>query len=129
MAAMQNHGDRVAEAWVDIQPTSRPFQARIAVPGSKSITNRALPIAALARGRTRLSGVLFADDTGRMIDCLRQLGVNLEINESACEITISGSSPAFPAAKAELFCGNSGTTIRFLAAMRSHARRLPPGWN
>ena len=117
MAAMQNHGDRVAEAWVDIQPTSRPFQARIAVPGSKSITNRALPIAALARGRTRLSGVLFADDTRRMIDCLRQLGVNLEINESAGEITISGSSPAFPAAKAELFCGNSGTTIRFLAAM------------
>ncbi len=115
--AIQIHGDRVAESWVDIQPVSRPFRATVAVPGSKSMTNRALPMAALAGGCTRLSGVLFADDTHRMIDCLRQLGVTLEINESACEISVSGLSSAFPVAKADLYCGNSGTTIRFLAAV------------
>ena len=115
--AAKIHGDRVAESWVDIQPVSRPFRATVAVPGSKSITNRALPMAAMASGPSRLSGVLFADDTRHMIDCLRQLGVNLEINESACEISVSGSSPAFPIASADLSCGNSGTTIRFLTAI------------
>lgn len=85
----------------------------ITVPGSKSITNRALLIAALAKGKSILRNVLKSDDTERMMNALRMLGV--KIKKSGSEIVIHGGNLRKPRGK--LFCGNSGTTLRFLTAL------------
>jgi 3-phosphoshikimate 1-carboxyvinyltransferase len=105
----------------DLTPTpiSEPFRATFTPPGSKSLTNRALILAAMADGTSILSNVLFADDTKCMTDSLTRLGYKLIIDEHAHTITIAGGLPAV--SSAELFCGNSGTTIRFLAAALSIA--------
>ncbi len=112
----------MADSWVEIQPCSRPFQATVNVPGSKSITNRALPIAAAAAGESLLSGVLFADDTRHMLNCLQKLGIHLDIDESARTVRVHGANGNFSAPEADLFCGNSGTTIRFLTALCAATR-------
>src|SRR5690554_3661040 len=100
-----------------LQPLSKPFDLRLAPPGSKSLTNRALVVAALADGRCTLRNVLFADDTHVMLDGLRRLGFEMEIDQTARQVTVAGRGGAIPASRAELMCGNSGTTIRFLTAM------------
>ena len=103
---------------IDIQPVSSPFRKTVRVPGSKSITNRALPLAALAEGTSELTGVLFADDTWQMINALQTLGYDLRMNQAARTITITGRGANIPPGpSAPINCGNSGTTIRFLAAM------------
>lgn len=101
---------------ITMQPVTAPFRASVRVPGSKSITNRALPLAAMAAGRSVLSGVLFADDTWAMIRALERLGYSMDVNESARTVAITGRGKEIPNCCAELFCGNSGTTLRFLAA-------------
>ena len=100
-----------------LQPIRKPFTARLTPPGSKSLTNRALVLAALAQGKSILSNCLFADDTLAMIDGLRRLGFQLDADQAATRIVVDGRGGQIPAASAELFCGNSGTTIRFLAAL------------
>src|SRR3954468_1740242 len=101
-----------------VVPTATgPFRASLAPPGSKSLTNRALVLSALAEGRCTLSNALFADDTEVMIDCLNRLGVKLEVDRAAHSSSVEGRGGVIPAAGAELFCGNSGTTIRFVAAL------------
>ncbi len=87
------------------------------MPGSKSITNRALPIAALARGTSVLTGALFSDDTRYMAEALNQLGIQVESDERNNSFTVTGGDGTFPAATADLFIGNSGTTVRFLTAV------------
>jgi 3-phosphoshikimate 1-carboxyvinyltransferase len=88
----------------------------MALPGSKSITNRALLLAALARGTTTLTGVLEADDTARMLDALRLLGVTLSHDAAARTARIEGCDGRFPVAQADLFLGNAGTALRPLTA-------------
>jgi 3-phosphoshikimate 1-carboxyvinyltransferase len=108
---------------IDIQPVARPFRKTIRIPGSKSITNRALPLAALAEGETTLTGVLFADDTWQMMSALQALGYHLTMDQANATVRITGRGkniPTFPGG-ITLTCGNSGTTIRFLAAMLSLA--------
>ena len=61
-----------------VEPVGGPLDATVVPPGSKSITNRALVAAALADGRSTLSGALVADDTEAMVDCLRRLGVAID---------------------------------------------------
>ena len=100
-----------------IKPVCRPFRRSVCVPGSKSITNRALPLAALAEGASELTGVLFADDTERMLEALGTLGYTLDIDRPGRCVRITGRGTQFPTSASELACGNSGTTIRFLAAM------------
>jgi 3-phosphoshikimate 1-carboxyvinyltransferase len=100
-----------------IEPLTSPFTAALTPPGSKSLTNRALVLAALASGDCDLSNVLFADDTRVMIDALAQLGFGLEVNQTAHTVRVHGGGGTIPAREAELFCGNSGTTIRFLTAL------------
>src|SRR5690349_6236699 len=100
-----------------IQPIPAPFTATIAPPGSKSLTNRALVLAALSDGVCTLRNVLVADDTRVMIDGLRQLGFQLDADETARTVRVHGRGGGIPASVAELFCGNSGTTIRFLTAL------------
>jgi 3-phosphoshikimate 1-carboxyvinyltransferase len=102
---------------VTIQPVARPFTAAITPPGSKSLTNRALVLAALADGASTLSNVLFADDTLVMIDCLMRLGFDLRVDRSHSTIRVEGLAGRVPRDDAELFCGNSGTTIRFLTGL------------
>src|SRR5215471_2808032 len=64
---------------IEIVPLIRPVRAEITVPGSKSITNRALILAALAEGETTLAGALWSEDTQVMVDCLRELGFMVEV--------------------------------------------------
>lgn len=86
-------------------------------PGSKSITNRALVCAALADGRSTLSGVLESEDTLIMMQALRELGLAVEFDDVHSVATVDGRAGKMPAANAQLQVGNSGTTVRFLAAM------------
>src|SRR5437868_9710462 len=102
---------------IQVQPVTRPFSATITPPGSKSLTNRALVLAALADGVSDLTNVLFADDTLVMLDCLSRLGFHLHIDRERQAVQVHGRGGAIPATSAELFCGNSGTTIRFLTAL------------
>ena len=105
-----------------IDPAAGPFTATITPPGSKSLTNRALVLAAMARGDCVLTNVLFADDTRVMLDALRGLGFQVDVDEQNLAVRVIGQSGRIPSASAEIFCGNSGTTIRFLAAMLSLGR-------
>ena len=102
---------------VAIDSVTRPFAAEIAPPGSKSMTNRALILAALAAGKSTLTNVLIADDTRVMVEALKELGFELENGKPGKTLAIAGRSGAIPVAAAKLFCGNSGTTIRFLTAL------------
>lgn len=102
-----------------LTPFSRPFDLTLSPPGSKSLTNRALVIAALANGDSELRNVLFADDTRVCIESLRKLGFRIDIHEPEKILHIHGHTGEIPAKSAELFCGNSGTTIRFLTALCS----------
>jgi 3-phosphoshikimate 1-carboxyvinyltransferase len=102
---------------VTLTPFEQPFRATIAPPGSKSLTNRALVLAALAKGTSQLSNVLFADDTLVMLDNLAKLGFQLDIDRDARSVVVHGRGGRIDSTAAELFCGNSGTTIRFLAAL------------
>ncbi len=92
------------------------FRAAVRPPGSKSLTNRALLLAALARGRSVLRGVLFSDDTRVMLDALARLGFDLTIDEDDQRVEVVGGNGAMPARQAELFLGNAGTAYRFLTA-------------
>jgi 3-phosphoshikimate 1-carboxyvinyltransferase len=100
-----------------IQPATRPLDASVSIPGSKSLTNRALAIAALADGTTALTEALYSDDTELMIACLQGLGIRVETDIEARRIVVHGCGGNIPATRGELFCGNSGTTIRFCIAL------------
>ena len=102
---------------VTIEPVTRSFTATITPPGSKSLTNRALVLAALADGPGTLSNVLFADDTLVMIECLLRLGFDLNVDRASHSVRVTGLAGRIPRDADDLFCGNSGTTIRFLTAM------------
>ena len=106
-----------AQEILRIEP-SGPLRGDIQVPGSKSVTNRALLLAALARGRSRLLGALDAEDTRHMTTALRGLGVEIR-GDAPGEIVVSGTAGRIPAVRAELFLGNAGTAMRFLAAATS----------
>src|SRR4051812_24208518 len=105
-----------------VSVVASPFRATITPPGSKSLTNRALVMAAMADGRCTLRNVLFADDTDVMIDCLTRLGFAPQVDRATHTILVEGRGGEMPVPSAELFCGNSGTTIRFVAALCSLGR-------
>ena len=107
-----------------IVPLTRPFDLRMSPPGSKSLTNRALVLAALGAGESELTNVLFADDTLVMIENLGRLGFAPQVDRDRRALRIAGRGGEIPAASAELFCGNSGTTIRFLAALCALGRGI-----
>ena len=88
----------------------------VEVPGSKSITNRALLLAALANGKSTLSGVLFSDDSRHFIDCLISLGFRVEVDEPLRQVTVYGEGGAIPKKDASINVGSAGTAARFLTA-------------
>jgi 3-phosphoshikimate 1-carboxyvinyltransferase len=94
-----------------------PLQASVRVPGSKSLTNRALLAAALATGTTTLEHALFSDDSQYFLGALRALGFEVEAEAATARICVSGLGGRIPATEAELFIGNAGTAARFLTAM------------
>ncbi len=100
-----------------ITPLAAPPDAVVPIPGSKSLTNRALISAALAQGATRLSNALFSDDTVVMVDSLRRLGFAVDVDRDALRMSVHGLGGRIPAAAADLFVGNAGTAARFLTAM------------
>ena len=101
---------------IEIQPIRNPFDATIAVPGSKSYTNRALLVAAMARGVSTLTGALFSDDTHYMSASLRKLGIKIDADEKRATFEVHGNGGEIPVSEANLYIGNSGTTSRSLTA-------------
>ncbi len=100
---------------ISLSPTSGPAAASVPLPGSKSITNRALLLAALADGESRLAAPLHSEDTLYMASALRELGVSIE-ETSEGDFRVQGTGGRFSAPGKTLFIGNSGTTVRFLTA-------------
>ena len=114
---------------IEIQPISKPMDATIQVPGSKSYTNRALLVAAMASGVSTLTGALFSDDTRYMSAALRKLGVEIDADEKQATFAVHGNGGNIPISSAELYIGNSGTTSRSLTAYVSlgHGRFIIDG--
>src|SRR5258707_11038594 len=88
---------------IEIVPLTKPVHARVTVPGSKSITNRSLILAALADGEVTLQGALWSEDTQVMVDCLQKLGFNVTVNpdpDETCDrvITVRGLGGKIPLA-------------------------------
>jgi len=111
---------------IEIVPLEKPVSASIAIPGSKSITNRALILAALADDEVTLDGALWSEDTQAMTECLQQLGFAVSVKEDPAEasnrtITVRGLGGKIPGGGTEqepleLFVQNAGTAARFLTA-------------
>jgi 3-phosphoshikimate 1-carboxyvinyltransferase len=111
---------------IEIVPLEKPVRAEITVPGSKSITNRALILAALADGEVTLEGALWSEDTQIMVECLQELGFMVDVRPDPNEfcnrtITVYGKGGNVPPGGTEtqpmeLFVGNAGTAARFLSA-------------
>ena len=99
-----------------ITPISHPLNATVRVPGSKSLTNRALLIAALADGTTALTNALFSDDSRYFAGALQTLGFDMSLNPDRAEMSVTGLGGRIPAKQADLFIGNAGTAARFLSA-------------
>ncbi|MCH2210380.1 MAG: 3-phosphoshikimate 1-carboxyvinyltransferase [Fuerstiella sp.] len=100
-----------------IKPVTRPVQGVLRPPGSKSITNRALILAALAEGTTELSGVLDSLDTRVMVESLHRLGFRVSHDTTTGQCRIMGRAGRIPADDAKLWLENSGTSIRFLTSL------------
>lgn len=113
--------------WIEIVPPAAAPRAEITVPGSKSLTNRALVLAALAAGETELRGALWSEDTEVMVECLRELGFLITVTPDPGEpanrtLTVYGQGGRVPRGgppgqPLELYVGNAGTAARFLAAL------------
>ncbi|MEO8402225.1 MAG: 3-phosphoshikimate 1-carboxyvinyltransferase [Gammaproteobacteria bacterium] len=99
-----------------IRTTKNPIQARVSIPGSKSITNRALLLAALADGVSEITQILISEDTLAFIEALRQLGVMIQLDKTAQYCVVGGCGGRFPKRAAALWCADAGTVARFLLA-------------
>jgi 3-phosphoshikimate 1-carboxyvinyltransferase len=99
--------------YLDLGPFSRA-SGTVRLPGSKSISNRVLLLAALAEGETTITNLLDSDDTRVMLEALEKLGVKLKRDGDVCVVT--GTRGAFTAKTADLFLGNAGTAVRPLTA-------------
>lgn len=101
----------------EILPRQTAGETLIAqVPGSKSITNRALLLATLADGTSTLRGTLFSDDSRHFLKCVQDLGFETTVDEDTKSITVTGHGGAVPKKEARLYVGSAGTAARFLTA-------------
>lgn len=107
----------IAKDVYQAEPFTGPVDLRIEVPGSKSITNRALLLAALAQGESLLRGVLFSDDSRHFLHCLESLGFPVLINEKEKTVSVTGFGGKIPKREASVYVGSAGTAARFLTAM------------
>ena len=112
---------------LEVVPLAGPVKAALSIPGSKSVTNRAMVLAALSPHTTTLTGALWSDDTQVMAECLRRLDIDVRVEDDAAEptnrsITVAGTGGRLapggsPGSPLDLFVGNAGTAARFLAAL------------
>ena len=102
---------------LEVTPLQQPPDATIRVPGSKSVTNRALIIAALAEGQSRITNPLFSDDSFYLMNALVRLGIDISADDERGELSVSGQSGEINASGVDLFVGNAGTVARFLPPM------------
>ncbi len=101
---------------ISITPFTSPCRGEAKVPGSKSITNRALLLAALSNRKVTLDGALFSDDVEIMVEALTSLGFAVSTDKQTSQITVKGESGRIPNQSGDLFVGNAGTVARFLTA-------------
>ncbi|HEX8979440.1 MAG TPA: 3-phosphoshikimate 1-carboxyvinyltransferase [Parasulfuritortus sp.] len=101
--------------YIDL-PAAKGARGTVRLPGSKSISNRVLLLAALAEGPTEVKALLDSDDTRVMLEALKQLGVNWHRHEGTDNYRVEGIGGVFPVKQAELFLGNAGTAFRSLTA-------------
>ncbi|HET9113363.1 MAG TPA: 3-phosphoshikimate 1-carboxyvinyltransferase [Burkholderiales bacterium] len=98
-------------------PAVQYARGTVQLPGSKSLSNRILLLAALAEGQTQVNGLLDSDDTRVMLTALASLGVNIERHGDSRNYRVNGIAGHFPQAAAKLFLGNAGTAFRSLTAV------------
>ena len=108
---------------LEITPLDKPPDATVRVPGSKSVTNRALLVAALADGLSTIENPLFSDDSFWLMDALVRLGIGITAEGDGEEVRVEGLRGEIPASGVDLFVGNAGTVARFLPPVLS----LGPG--
>lgn len=101
----------------EVKPLDVAPDIEVTVPGSKSITNRALLLAALAAGTSTLRGVLLSEDARHFLDCLLKLGFSLTLDEEEKVVTVQGEGGHIPKKKATIHVGSAGTAARFLTAL------------
>lgn len=102
-----------------VHKISRPLDICVTVPGSKSVTNRALLMAALSNGKCILDGILFSDDSRHFLDSLISLGFDVTYDETTCRAVVVGMGGQIPVKQGEINVGSAGTAARFLTAMLS----------
>lgn len=105
-----------------IRPFTKPVRGEVTLPGSKSLTNRALLLAALCDGPVTLTGALFSEDTELMATALTKLGIPVRTDEANKTIHVTGCGGKIPAQSAEIFVGLAGTAARFLTAFCAAAQ-------
>ncbi len=105
-----------------IEPLAAPPDAVVPIPGSKSLTNRALVCAALAGGRTTLTGFGFSDDTEAMLGCVARLGADVRVERDAATVHVIGTAGALLPGPIELDARLAGTTSRFVTALAALGR-------
>lgn len=99
-----------------IRAVTSPIKAQVHIPGSKSMTNRALLLAALADGVSELFDILISDDTIAFMNALRELGIVIQLDEDACSCIVAGCHGQFSNLEATIWCDKAGTVARFLLA-------------
>ena len=100
-----------------VRSLKKPAQWTVEVPGSKSITNRALLLSALCKGHVYLHGVLFSDDSRHFLSSLQSLGYDVRIDEGQHTVELEGCGGVLPVQAGSIHVGSAGTAARFLTAM------------
>lgn len=100
-----------------VKKMERPADWEVEVPGSKSMTNRALLMAALTEGRVELEGVLFSEDSRCFLSALQSMGLEAEADEKRKKVSVTGCGGTIPRKEGEISVGSAGTAARFLTAM------------
>lgn len=113
---MNNNIYKVSNIYAKISENTPTEPLSVTVPGSKSLTNRALLLATLADGTSTLRGVLFSDDSRHFLKCVQDLGFETEVDEAAKLVKVTGLGGAVPKKEASQYVGSAGTAARFLAA-------------
>lgn len=113
--------DKWMEQTYCVRPLNKKGIFRVSVPGSKSMTNRALMLAALSDATCTLEGVLFSEDSRAFLDCLISLGFQLRIEEDDKRVTICGTGGKIPNPNARIHVRSAGTAARFLTVMLAFA--------
>lgn len=100
----------------NVKKVKKPIDICVEVPGSKSITNRALLLAAMGDGETLLKGVQFSEDSYNFLNAIKELGFKADVNEALKSVKITGMGGKIPVKEASIYVGSAGTAARFLTA-------------